>query len=1024
MAGAVRTDIDQLHEYKPIALEELCESLGRSKDEICKLDQNENNYKALPEVQAAFHESVADLHVYGDAKQVQVRQAIAQYLSAANDGTLFDRPHHIVTLPNGTSASPAKVSPDQICVGAGSDENIEFLLKVFAPDTVITMTPTFSMYEVMAKGQCVPNVVEVPRDGSFEIDYDALHAAVTTAAARDCSGQQGMRYGRISPTTMVFFCSPNNPTGNMVDQAEIAKLLEHPAQPIVVLDEAYVEFAQAEAYFVSDQPTGTSKSKPASSLDLLAQYDNLMILRTFSKWGALAGIRVGYSVTSEYIADMLRARVKLPFNMSLASEAAAIAACKHARAIFDRQLVMIVKERKRMERAFARTNEVRVAHHSDGNWVFLEVRGMPPKQLVERLRDEHAVIIRGYASNPLLAQYVRVSAGRPEDTDRFILAMNRIFPNLKASVADGDASAVLAKFAAPVPTPDMLRNCKVAPARSSSPTLAGTAQPIFRGVLLDMDGVLADVENSYRECIIRTAKLVFGVEVTSKDIEQIKARGNANNDWHVTYQVGMSLVRKQRGQLRELPEEPQVDVTSPVYKRVVETFNSLYHGSAAAQTNRSEYGLKLRESLIPEIATLRSIWEKLGQKNMAIVTGRPRWEAEEFLDRFQIRDLFSAVVAMEDTPLPKPAPDPVKLAFSKLHALDSSLSIQDCVMVGDTVDDVVAALAAGAVPQAVLTPKNFALQTLGQLDAEAKLSKAINAAVEGASLSSSSTLIFQPGLAHLIGQVAPTGAASAPALSAPMVPTTAAPVAAAVAPSVAPLPAPTGEVAGFGYISRSTKETQITCAVFIPCRACSSGGAPMANGVGPSSTTSPDHCLALLKETADDGQPLINTGVGFLDHMVDQLAKHGRFKILLRCNGDLAIDDHHTVEDCGIALGEAFDKALGARKAIQRFGSAYAPLDEALSRAVVDISSRPYASIDLKLTREKLGSLSCEMLPHFLSSFAENFRITLHIEVIAGNNNHHMAEASFKALAQALRIAVSPPPAGSSDVPSTKGMLA
>ncbi|EKD03708.1 imidazoleglycerol-phosphate dehydratase [Trichosporon asahii var. asahii CBS 8904] len=166
----------------------------------------------------------------------------------------------------------------------------------------------------------------------------------------------------------------------------------------------------------------------------------------------------------------------------------------------------------------------------------------------------------------------------------------------------------------------------------------------------------------------------------------------------------------------------------------------------------------------------------------------------------------------------------------------------------------------------------------------------------------------------------------------------------------------------------------------------------------------------------------VSTGVGFLDHMLTALSKHGGLQLDLQCKGDLEIDDHHTVEDCGIALGEAFKKALGERRGIKRYGYAYAPLDEALSRAVIDISSRPYFVGHLPFTREKIGDLSTEMISHFLESFAFASGVTLHVDSIRGTNNHHIAEASFKALALAIRMAITE--TGSNDVPSTKGVLA
>lgn len=165
----------------------------------------------------------------------------------------------------------------------------------------------------------------------------------------------------------------------------------------------------------------------------------------------------------------------------------------------------------------------------------------------------------------------------------------------------------------------------------------------------------------------------------------------------------------------------------------------------------------------------------------------------------------------------------------------------------------------------------------------------------------------------------------------------------------------------------------------------------------------------------------VNSGIGFLDHMLHALAKHGGWSLNLSCTGDLHIDDHHTAEDCALALGSAFKEALGAVKGIRRFGSAMAPLDEALSRCVVDISNRPYAGIDLGLKREKIGDLSCEMIPHVFESFAQNAHITLHVDTLKGFNDHHRAESAFKATALALKEAISY--TGKNDVPSTKGVL-
>ncbi len=166
----------------------------------------------------------------------------------------------------------------------------------------------------------------------------------------------------------------------------------------------------------------------------------------------------------------------------------------------------------------------------------------------------------------------------------------------------------------------------------------------------------------------------------------------------------------------------------------------------------------------------------------------------------------------------------------------------------------------------------------------------------------------------------------------------------------------------------------------------------------------------------------INSGVPFLDHLLDALAKHGRMSIMLQCQGDLHVDDHHSVEDCAIVLGQALDRALGERRGIHRFGSATAPLDEALARAVVDLSGRPYSVVQLGLKRELVGTLSTENIAHFVSTFATAARACIHLDVLRGDNDHHRAEAAFKALALALRCAVAVDDT-LSGIPSTKGAL-
>ncbi|HAA58702.1 MAG TPA: imidazoleglycerol-phosphate dehydratase HisB [Myxococcales bacterium] len=169
------------------------------------------------------------------------------------------------------------------------------------------------------------------------------------------------------------------------------------------------------------------------------------------------------------------------------------------------------------------------------------------------------------------------------------------------------------------------------------------------------------------------------------------------------------------------------------------------------------------------------------------------------------------------------------------------------------------------------------------------------------------------------------------------------------------------------------------------------------------------------------GKSTIVTGIGFLDHMLTALVRHSRMDLTLYCKGDLEVDDHHTAEDCALLLGAAIDEALGERRGIRRFGHAYAPLDEALARAVIDFSGRPHAEIHLGLVREQIGTLACENITHVMHSLAMKANMTLHVDVLRGQNDHHKAEAAFKALALALRQAISLD--GTQDIPSTKGVL-
>ena len=181
-----------------------------------------------------------------------------------------------------------------------------------------------------------------------------------------------------------------------------------------------------------------------------------------------------------------------------------------------------------------------------------------------------------------------------------------------------------------------------------------------------------------------------------------------------------------------------------------------------------------------------------------------------------------------------------------------------------------------------------------------------------------------------------------------------------------------------------------------------------------------------IKVTVDldgTGKGAIATGIGFFDHMLDQLARHSLIDMTIEAKGDLHIDDHHTVEDTGIAIGQAIREALGNRAGITRYADAMLPMDETLSRAAIDVSGRPFLVFRTEFPREKIGTFDTELVREFFQAFAMNAGITLHLETFYGANAHHIAESCFKAVARALKVAVAIDPRQGGAIPSTKGTL-
>lgn len=171
------------------------------------------------------------------------------------------------------------------------------------------------------------------------------------------------------------------------------------------------------------------------------------------------------------------------------------------------------------------------------------------------------------------------------------------------------------------------------------------------------------------------------------------------------------------------------------------------------------------------------------------------------------------------------------------------------------------------------------------------------------------------------------------------------------------------------------------------------------------------------------GKSVLATGVGFFDHMLDQIARHGLIDLEIAAKGDLHIDAHHTVEDVGIAVGQALAKALGDKKGLRRYGHAYVPLDEALSRVVVDLSGRPGLVFNVPFTRGTIGEFDVDLVREFFQGLVNHAAITVHVDCLRGDNSHHQAETVFKAFARALRMAIEPDARAAGAVPSTKGSL-
>lgn len=804
--------------------------------DLVKLDANENPYGPIDEIRESLT-SQSYLHIYPDPHQTNLRNKLTDFLSKYN-------------------RTKYKLKKENFVCGTGSDELLEVILKLVLPEEVFNCLPTFGMYDFLGK-LAKAEVVNVPRinEPFFEVDVENLLKKLD------------------SPTSKVLYlASPNNPTGGSMSIKNIERVCSTNA--FVVIDQAYAEFD----FEASNEVFG-----------LLERFPNLLILRTFSKWAGLAGARVGYAVAHPKVVEKL-INIKQPYNVTVPSEILVSAALDHHEKIFTTQVQKMKEEKLRMIvllQEFEWLNPV----PSKSNFVLFKVSDYVSASKVYLELRKMGVLIRYYSSG-VLKDYIRISAGRPCDTDRLIPAIRVLEKSGKINF--GENSKVLEKR-------------------------------VFNGVIFDMDGVLAEVSKSYRKAIEETCK-AFGYSVEQEEITKAKIKGNSNNDWILTHE----LIKTKGG-------------SSVTLEQVTQKFQHFYLG-----------GLRDLETLIPSRALLIEL-RRRATLGFAIVTGRPREECINFLETHRLTGLFTSIdgdvlcVCMNETE-PKPSPEPVLKALKLLKATEQD----SVVMLGDTPDDVSAAIAAGI--------EAFGVRLPGEEEHNPMVLKMIELGA---------TRVLEPGFSSLLEYLScPIENLSLPNTSSFH-----------------------GQSVSFNgqrsaTISRKTKETEITCSVSLD----------------------------------GTGKYEVCTGIGFLDHMLSAFSKHSFIDLKVSCKGDLWIDDHHTAEDVGITVGETIDKALGSRKYIKRWGNAFCPLDEALCRSVVDISSRPHAEVTLGFTREKVGDLSTEMITHVLQSIITAARLTVHVECISGVNNHHIAESAFKAFGVALRQAISKD--HKAGIPSTKDFLA
>ena len=359
----VRQDIINMKPYVPIVpFDVLSTRLNRAPSEIVKLDANENPYGPSPQALTAIATGKY-FHIYPDPESIALRTALSDYVS----------------LP-----------PERLMVGMGADELIDLILRVVIEpgDVVIDCPPSFGMYPFSAAVNGA-NYVSVPRHDDFSIDVTAIGTAVSTHPH----------------TKILFLCSPNNPNGSLIHDDDLRRLLALPL--LVVLDEAYIDFATVDGY--------------ASRITWVHQYDNLAVLRTFSKLAGLAGLRVGYGAFPIWLLPHMW-KIKQPYNINVAASLAALASLRDQEWLHDK-VQRLVAERKRLTAVLSQFPFLQI-YPSYSNFILVQVQGRDAYTLKQQLEQE-GILVR-YFNKPGLDNCIRISAGRPSDTDQLQAALQKI----------------------------------------------------------------------------------------------------------------------------------------------------------------------------------------------------------------------------------------------------------------------------------------------------------------------------------------------------------------------------------------------------------------------------------------------------------------------------------------------------------------------------------------------------------------------------------------------------------------------